>query len=79
MKEFKTMPNTEFGRWLYNRMRVRNYSCGVVARMLRTTRQAIANHVSGRVKPSYVWVLAYCQIFNGDSNKVWEMVEKDAR
>lgn len=77
MKEFTIMPKTEFGKWLYNQMKARNYSCGMVARMLRTTRQAINNHVIGKVKPSYVWVMAYCQIFNDDPNKVWTMIENE--
>ena len=75
MKDLKT-PTTEFGKWLFGRMKVRNYSCGMVARMLRTSRQTVWSHITGRSKPAYVYVMAYCQIFNDDPNRIWKMVEK---
>jgi predicted transcriptional regulator len=76
MKDFKTTPTTEFGKWLFNHMKVRNYSCGMVARMLRTSRQTVWNHVTGRSKPTYIWVMAYCQIFNDIPNRVWKMLQE---
>ena len=50
-------------------------TCADVARELHTTRQIVAYHVNGRTTPSYVWVKAYCDIFNDDIEKIWKLVE----
>ena len=77
MKDFEKMPDTKFGSWLFSNMKARNYSCTMVAQKLHTTRQAVRNHVVGINKPSYVWIMAYCQIFNCNPDKVWEMITKE--
>jgi hypothetical protein len=77
MRDFKTKPTTEFGTWLYNQMKARNYSCEGVAMKLRTCRQTVYNHIVGKTTPTYIWIMAYCQIFNNDPNKIWKLVKKE--
>ena len=67
-------PNGKFGNWLFDNMMQRNWTCGDVARILHSTRQNIRNHVIGRSKPQYVWVIAYCSIFNHDPDEIWKIV-----
>ena len=80
MKSTKDMqPETKFGKWLLDRMLENNYTCSDVAIELQTTRQAIRNHVTGKVKPSYVWVIAYCWFFNTleDPYDIWCLTMKE--
>lgn len=69
------VPETVFGKWLHNNMIARNLTCGDVAEMLHATRQTIRNHIVGGSGVLYVWVIAYCSLFGGDVNEVWEMVD----
>lgn len=72
-------PKTKFGRWLLDNMHDSKYSCGDVAKELGTTRQSVANHVNGVINPSFVWVIAYCWLFNAieELNDVWYLTMEE--
>ena len=67
------IPKTKFGRWLLNNMIKYEYTCGDVAKELGTTRQCVRNHITGITDPTFVWVIAYCWLFNKMEylNDVW--------
>ena len=65
-------PSTEFGKWLFNNLMRHGLTCQDVAKRLHSTRQGIRNHVNGKTPPSYVWVMAYCTLFNEDPDVIWE-------
>lgn len=67
-------PKTDFGRWLLDNMIRHDLSCSDLAVELNTTRQTIWNHINGNITPSYVWVVAYCYIFDDSPAVVWQMV-----
>lgn len=69
----KMRPKTKFGRWLLDKMIDNDYTCGDVANELETTRQCVRNHITGVTDPTFVWVIAYCWLFNGidDLNEIW--------
>lgn len=64
----------EIGRWILDSMKRNNLNCVEVAQMLHCTKQCVRNHITGTVTPSYIWIVAYCRIFGGDPEKIWEMV-----
>jgi DNA-binding XRE family transcriptional regulator len=64
----------EFGKWLLDNMLRRGMSCTDVAKALHATRQGVRVHIAGTTKPSYVWVMAYCWLFNEDIEKIWKLV-----
>jgi hypothetical protein len=63
-----------FGKWLLNNMLENKMTCTDVGERLRATRQVVRLHILGINKPSYVWVIAYCSLFNEDPEKIWELV-----
>lgn len=65
-------PANEIGKWILDNMKRRGLSCVDVAQKLRCTKQCVRNHITGTVKPSFVWVVAYCRIFGYDPEEVWE-------
>ena len=67
-------PNGRFGNWLFENMVKRDMTCVDVAKLLRSTRQNIRRHINGLSRPQYVWVLAYCNLFDDDPEKVWRLV-----
>lgn len=69
----KMRPKTKFGRWLLDRMIDANYTCEDVANELGTTRQCVRNHIVGVTDPTFVWVIAYCWLFNkmDNLNGIW--------
>lgn len=76
-----TKPKTKFGRWLLNRMNETGFTCADVARELGTTRESVWNHITGVADPSFVWVVAYCWLFNSleNLNNIWYLtMEKDS-
>lgn len=70
-------PTTDFGKWLYTKMKERDMTCNDVANRLHTTRQTIAFHINGRPNPSYPFVVAYCWMFGDNPDNIWELVEHD--
>ena len=73
-KTLQTQPKNDFGIWLLDNMIRRELSCSDLAVELNTTRQTIRNRISGDIIPSYVWVVAYCYIFDDSPAVVWQMV-----
>lgn len=63
----------KFGHWLNGQMLANNYTCEMLADMLHVSKQTVSNHVRGTVTPSYVFVVAYCSIFENidDYNDIW--------
>lgn len=72
-------PKTTFGRWLLEGMIVAGWTCSDVANKLKTTRQCVRNHINGTTKPSFVWVIAYCYMFDVPEHidDIWCMVCKE--
>ena len=75
-----TKPKTKFGRWLINQMNDGLYSCEDVAKELGTTRQCVWYHITGVTNPSFVWVIAYCWLFNETENinDVWHLTMEES-
>ena len=73
-------PKTEFGRWLLDKMTDSEFTCGDVARELGTTRQSVWNHISGATDPTFVWVIAYCWLFDATENlnEIWNLTMKES-
>ena len=72
---------TGFGWWLLDNMDRRAWSCRDVAERLHTTRQNIRNHIISVTKPSYSQIIAYCWLFDfeSDPNEIWSMIEGEAQ
>lgn len=70
---YEMKPGTKFGRWLLDKMLDSDFTCEDVANELGTTRQTVSNHINGVTDPSFVWVIAYCWLFNSteDLNDIW--------
>ena len=77
MKTNDMTPKNDFGNWLLNNILENNMTCSDVANRLLTTRQCVRNHINGDVVPSYVWVIAYCSLFNDNPTIIWKMVKRD--
>lgn len=76
MKKTNEMkPKNDFGKWLLDSMIKNEFTCSDIANKLHTTRQAVRNHVNGIVLPSYVWVIAYCSLFDENPDDIWELVQ----
>lgn len=75
----KMKPKTKFGMWLLNMMMESEYSCEDVAKKLGTTRQSVRNHITGVINPTFVWVIAYCWLFNvmDDLNDIWNLTMEE--
>lgn len=72
---FDMNPTTPFGEWLLVCMIEYEMSCGDVAKKLHCTRQVVARHVNtGKV--TYVWCIAYAQLFNYDPDLLWKKVNE---
>ena len=76
-KTSEMTPKSAFGEWLFVNMLKNDLTCVDVAKMLRSTRQSIRNHINDIAKPSYVWVIAYCSIFNDNPEEVWKLVNEE--
>ena len=63
----------EIGKWILDNMKRNNMTCTELAQVLHCTKQCVSNHIAGRVIPSYVWIVAYCSIFGGDPDEIWQM------
>lgn len=79
-KPTKVTPKNKFGEWLISNMIQNNMVCEDVAKRLRTSRQCVWNHINDTKTPIYVWVVAYCSLFDADPEFIWQMVceEKDS-
>jgi predicted transcriptional regulator len=77
----KIEPQTKFGKWLLDKMIEVDRSCTDVAKELGTTRQTVWNHITGVSSPSFVWVIAYCWLFNQTENinEIWYMIMEEAQ
>lgn len=73
----RVKPSTEFGKWLDLRMRIHNVSALEVAKKLHCVQSAVYHHRTGRQRPTFSDVVAYCWVFNckDDPEKVWAMVD----
>lgn len=77
-RTYKDMvPKTLFGKWLLDRMNEEDINCVQIAEKVYATRQCIRNHINGDVKPSYVWVMAYCQMFGGNPEEIYKLRDKE--
>lgn len=79
----KTMlmkPKTKFGKWLLDNMINSGFTCGDVANKLGTSRQCVRNHITGVTNPTFVWVIAYCWLFNTteDLDNIWCLIIEEA-
>ena len=63
----------EIGKWILDNMKRNNLTCAEVAQILHCAKQSGSNHIMGKVTPSYIWIVAYCSIFGGDPNEIWQM------
>lgn len=80
MKTIQNMkPKTSFGRWLKYETIHNGWSCKNVAEELRVTKQTVASHINGSIRPSYSMVIAYCYLFDQLQNleRIWRMVDEE--
>lgn len=72
-------PKTKFGRWLLDKMLGTDFTCGDVAKELGTTRRCVRDHITGVTDPSFVWVIAYCWLFNAteDLSDIWDLTTEE--
>lgn len=73
----KTKPTTEFGQWLDRQMILVNVSTRDVADMLHCGAITVSYHRSGKRRPTFSDVVAYCWAFSCDDDPetVWQMVD----
>ena len=71
----RVKPTTEFGKWLDLRLRIHNKSVTEVANMLHCGHSIVCHHRSGRQRPTFSDVVAYCWVFGckDDPEWVWKM------
>ena len=74
MNTIRRMTTTnEIGKWILDNMKRHDMTCVEVARILHCNKQSVSNHIMGKVIPSYIWIVAYCSIFGGDPDEIWQM------
>lgn len=73
----RTKPTTEFGKWLDTRMQSCNMSALEIASKLHCGHSVIYHHRSGRGRPTFSDVIAYCWVFKcpDDPEVVWKMTD----
>jgi DNA-binding XRE family transcriptional regulator len=69
---------TEFGLWMNQRM-ASGMTHAEVAKKLHISRSSVTGHATGRVKPTFMNVIAYCWAFGGedDPEKIWNLVDRE--
>lgn len=73
----KAKPRTKFGEWLDQWMQMLNMSGLEVADKLHCTESIISYHRSGKKRPTFSDIVAYCWVFgcNEDPETIWKMVD----
>lgn len=73
----RAKPTTKFGEWLDLRMRIHDMSALEVAEKLHCCHSAVYHHRTGRQRPTFSDVVAYCWVFGCTDNPetVWKMVD----
>lgn len=69
---------TEFGLWLHKNFMRHGLTQRDAAIKLGISRASVCGHATGKVKPTFVNVIAYCWLFGGqdDPNEVWGLLDK---
>lgn len=72
-------PETKFQKWFYEQLYKNYMNNSQVAEKLHVTRQVISVQYLRGTRPSYLWILGYCKVFNIDNpDKVYEELEDES-
>lgn len=73
----RVKPTTKFGQWLDLRMRIHDMNALTIAEKLHCSYSTIYYQRSGRQRPTFSDIVAYCWLFGcpDDPETVWQMVD----
>lgn len=76
-------PNTKFGKWLFKKFTSNDLAVHDFADDIHSSPKTIYNHLLGKVRPTFIYVVTYCWYFQeyfadgDDPYEIWGLVEED--